>query len=65
MKTEIVNQRILTAGEGMYLTDGKTYGKTVVLPLEADHSQWREVTPEELPKEETEERGDNLGNESI
>lgn len=50
MKTQIIEQRILTADEGMYLTDGETYGKTVVLPADADHSVWREVTETELPK---------------
>ena len=55
MKTQIVEQRILTADEGMYLTDGETYGKTVVLPADADHSVWHEVTEEELPKEEVKE----------
>ena len=47
MKTQIVKQRILTADEGMYLTDGETYGKTVVLPADADCSVWHEVTEEE------------------
>ena len=47
MKTQIVEQRILTADEGMFLTDGETYGKTVVLPVDADPSEWREVTEEE------------------
>ena len=46
MKTQIVEQRILTADEGMYLTNGETYGKTVVLPVDADLSVWREVTEE-------------------
>ena len=55
MKTQIIEQRILTADEGMYLTNGETYGKTVVLPADADHSVWHEVTEDELPKEETEE----------
>lgn len=55
MKSQIIEQRILTADEGMYLTDGNTYGKTVVLPAAADHSQWKEVTEAELPKTETEE----------
>ena len=49
MKTQIIQQRILTADEGKYLTDGETYGKTVVLPAEADHSVWKEVSPEQLP----------------
>lgn len=44
MKTQIVEQRILTADEGMYLTNGETYGKTVVLPADADHSVWNEIT---------------------
>ncbi len=52
MKTETITQRILTADEGMYLTDGETYGKTVVLPVDADHTVWHEVREAELPKEE-------------
>ena len=52
MKTETITQRILTADEGMYLTNGETYGKTVVLPADADYSAWKEVAEDELPKEE-------------
>lgn len=52
MKT--VKQVILTADDGMYLTNGKTYGKTVVLPESADQTEWREVTEAELPKSEEE-----------
>lgn len=51
MKSETITQRILTADEGMYLTDGQTYGKTVVLPVDADYTLWREVPEEELPRE--------------
>ena len=47
MKTQIVEQRVLTADEGMYLTNGETYGKTVVLPADADHSVWHEITDAE------------------
>lgn len=47
MKTEITEQIILTADEGMYLTNGDTCGKTVVLPKSADISEWREITEEE------------------
>lgn len=50
MKTETITQRILTADEGMCLTDGETYGKTVVLPADADHSVWHEITEEEAEK---------------
>ena len=49
MKKETITQVILTADEGLYLTDGDTYGKTVVLPAEADHSVWQEVTQDQLP----------------
>lgn len=55
MKTETVTQIILTADEGKYLFDGETYGKTVVLPVGADASLWREVTEEEIPKEEADD----------
>jgi hypothetical protein len=51
MKT--ILQKILTADEGKYLYNGETYGKTVVLPFDADTFLWYEVTEEELPKEET------------
>lgn len=52
MKSETITQRILTADDGMYLTDGETYGKTIVLPVDADASVWREVAETEIPKEE-------------
>ena len=51
MKKETFTQIILTAEEDMYLTNGETYGKTVVLPLGADTSAWTEVTEDKLPKE--------------
>lgn len=52
MKNTTITQRILTADDGMYLTDGETYGKTVVLPADADYFVWKEVTEDELPKVE-------------
>lgn len=52
MKKETITQTILTADEGMYLTNGETYGTTVVLPADADTSLWHEVSEAELPKEE-------------
>lgn len=54
MEMKTVQQRILIADKGKYLTDGETYGTTVVLPAEADYSLWKEVAQEELPKEEEE-----------
>ena len=50
MKKETVKQIILTADVGMYLTNGETYGKTVVLPESADQSKWYEITEEEYNK---------------
>ena len=57
MKTETITQTVLTADEGKYLTNGETYGKTVVLPEGADASEWREITEAELPKEGYDTRG--------
>ena len=47
MKIELEKQRVLTADEGMVLTNGETFGKTVVLPVDADASAWREITEAE------------------
>lgn len=55
MKVEITNaQKILTAEGNKWLFNGSTYGKTVVTSLSSDISIWREVSEEELPKEEVE-----------
>ena len=50
MKKETIEQIILTADEGMYLTNGDTYGTTVVLPKGADVSQWYEITKEKYER---------------
>ena len=47
MKSEIVEQRILTADEGMVLTNGKSFVKTVGMPLSADADAWQEITEAE------------------
>ena len=47
MKKETIKQTILTADEGMYLTNGETYGKTVVLPESASADDWHEITKAE------------------
>lgn len=51
MKQQTVTQIILTAEAGLYLTDGESYGKTVILPETADVSAWKEVSENELPEE--------------
>ena len=50
MKTETIKQIILTAEDGMYLTNGETYGKTVVLPESADVNDWYEITAADYKK---------------
>lgn len=50
MKTETIKQIILTADEGKYLTNGETYGKTVVLPESASADEWYEITEAEYTK---------------
>lgn len=47
MKSEIVKQRVLTAEADMVLTNGKTFGETIVLPVDADASVWHEITEAE------------------
>ena len=50
MKKETIKQIILTADEGMYLTNGETYGKTVILPESASADDWYEITEAEYTK---------------
>ena len=45
-------ERILIADEGMFYTDGNTYGTTVILAPDAEKNVWRQVTAEELPEDE-------------
>ena len=47
MRKETIKQIILTADEGMYLTNGETYGKTVILPESANQSVWHEISEQE------------------
>ena len=43
---KVIKQFILTAEEGYYLTNGETYGTTVILPSAEDVSNWHEITKE-------------------
>lgn len=47
MKVSVLTQRILRADDGKVLTNGETFLKTLVLPVEADDSMWREITEAE------------------
>ena len=42
-----MERTILTANEGMVLTDGHVYGKTIFLAEGAAADDWREITEEE------------------
>ena len=53
----IINYNILKADEGMTLTNGEAFGKTIYLGINDDKSNWREITDieaEELQKIEEE-----------
>ena len=50
MKKESIELIKLTASEGMYLTDGASYGQEVYLGIQDSQDNWREV-PEEEYKE--------------
>ena len=50
MKKETIKQIILTADDGMYLTNGETYGKKVILPESASADEWYEITEQEYNK---------------
>ena len=60
MKKETIKQTILTADEGMYLTNGETYGKTVVLPESANTNDWYEITDIEYNRITESEELDNV-----
>lgn len=47
MKKTIVEHIVLTADEGMTLTNGETYGKTVYLAHNTSPDGWREITDSE------------------
>jgi hypothetical protein len=45
-----VTRTVLVADEGMILTDGKNYGRTVYLSVGASASEWYEITEEEYER---------------
>lgn len=53
----IINDNVLKADEGMTLTNGEAFGKTIYLGINDDKGNWREITDieaEELQKVEEE-----------
>ncbi len=51
MTKNIITQIILTADEGKYLTNGETYGTTVVLPETANQNAWYEISQQEVKEQ--------------
>ena len=47
MEIQTLTRTIITANDGHMLTDGKTYGKRMILPEGADASVWHEITEDE------------------
>lgn len=47
MRTEAAKNRVLTVDDGMVLTNGQTFARTVTMPIDADVSVWREITEAE------------------
>lgn len=50
MKTETITRTVLTADDGMILTDGKSYGRKIYLAEGADATAYREITEEEYER---------------
>lgn len=54
METKIVNgveMRTITAQEGNWLTDGKSFCKRVVLGKDRSPDEWKEISQEEYEKQ--------------
>ena len=47
MRMYAATHRIIEADHGKVLTDGETYVKTVILPIDAEYMIWREITEAE------------------
>lgn len=45
-----MERKILKASDGMILTDGKTYGRTIYLAEDIEPSVFKEITEEEYNK---------------
>lgn len=47
----MIDERILTAAEGMVYTNGETYGKVIYLGVTDDPANWHEVPLSEMPED--------------
>lgn len=50
MKTTKITMTKLTAADGMILTNGESYGKTIYLGMNDSKDNWREITEAEYEK---------------
>jgi hypothetical protein len=57
MTKETIKQIILKADDGKVLTDGETFGTTVVLPETANQDKWYEITEKEYTQVTMEQGG--------
>ena len=55
MIQETIELRVLTASEGMVLTNGETYSTKVYLGIYDSPENWREIPEDEVPDEVNEE----------
>ena len=54
MTQQTITQIILQADNGYYLTNGETFGTTVILPCAEQKALWWEITAEEKAQLEKE-----------
>ena len=60
MTQQTITQIILQADNGYYLTNGETFGTTVILPSAEEQKLWWEITAEEKEQlEKSLEAGNN------
>ena len=55
MKQETIVIRVLTASDGMVLTNGETYSTQVYLGIHDSSDNWREIPETDIPTENDEE----------
>ncbi len=55
MKQETIEIRVLTASEGMVLTNGETYSTQVYLGIHDSPDNWHEIPEIEIPTTNEEE----------
>ena len=58
MKTETIEIKKLIASDGMVLTNGQAYGKTIFLGINDRAENWREITDEEYERIMADQVGD-------